>query len=85
MSTRLRNALMGEEMAIGISAPQTNIVYGMAQTIPGDNFNFMFSPNGLCDNWVVKRYSDVKSYQTLEAVRCLLDNQFYPYYKFEFI
>lgn len=85
MSTRLRNTLMGAEIAITAATTQSNIEYGMARTIPGDDLNFMFSKNGLCDNWVTKSYNDVKSYQTLEPVRCLIDHQFYPYYKFEFI
>lgn len=77
--------MMGTEMALTAGVITTNVEYGMARTIPGDNVNFMFSQNGLCDNWVMKKYDDVKLYQTLEPIRCQRDNQFYPYYKFEFL
>lgn len=59
-------------------------VYGMVKQIGNSQTYFLFSPSGLCDNWQEVAYANVKSYRRLEPMKCVQDDTFYPYFRFEF-
>jgi len=80
MSTRFKNALHTDPNAI----VHTDFQYGMARMIPGDDLHFEFSNLARGDNWELRKYEDVISYQSLDPVRSHIDNNYYLYFKFVF-
>jgi hypothetical protein len=82
--SRLRNSLIGSEEAIRTPTPEVRQVkYGMARST-GNELEFEFSENGVCDSWVIVKYEDVSKYTTLSPVRCQHDGKFYPFFEFTF-
>ncbi len=66
------------------AAQENEYIYGMVTKIDGDDLNFLFSVFGTCDNWQSLPYSSVKSFRNLGGMRCMHDDNIYPYFRLEF-